>query len=151
MPRVLGPFRFVPISVAGWMNQRQQRIIDYLREENGFFASNSAGGGCGCPLPQRRLLTTEGECTANPCYVSAADVSPSRLHMARHSVTTCRTAAVLPWQPNGFQMPFAREGREGVLRESRLSVVGMRDLREAPRASGGTLVWRTAPVFGVQP
>jgi hypothetical protein len=31
-----------------------------------------------------------------------------------------------------------RYGREGVLRESRLSVVGMRDLREAPRASGGT-------------
>jgi hypothetical protein len=29
-----------------------------------------------------------------------------------------------------------RYGREGVLRESRLSVVGMRDLREAPRASG---------------
>ena len=31
-----------------------------------------------------------------------------------------------------------RQGREGVLRESLLSVVGMRDLREAPRASGGT-------------
>lgn len=31
-----------------------------------------------------------------------------------------------------------RQGREGVLRESRLSVVGVRDLREAPRASGGT-------------
>src|SRR5271157_240367 len=31
-----------------------------------------------------------------------------------------------------------RYGRERVLREARLSVVGMRDLREAPRASGGT-------------
>jgi hypothetical protein len=34
MPRVLDPFRFVLIAVAGWMNQRQLHIIDYLREEN---------------------------------------------------------------------------------------------------------------------
>ena len=34
MPRVLDPFRFVLIAVAGCMNQRQLQIIDYLREEN---------------------------------------------------------------------------------------------------------------------
>src|SRR3954452_2576907 len=34
MPRVLNPFQFVLIAVAGWMNQRQQHAIDYLREEN---------------------------------------------------------------------------------------------------------------------
>jgi putative transposase len=34
MPRLLDPFRFVLIAVAGWMNQRQLQIIDYLREEN---------------------------------------------------------------------------------------------------------------------
>jgi len=33
MPRVLDPFRFVLISIAGWMNQRQLQIIDYLREQ----------------------------------------------------------------------------------------------------------------------
>ena len=27
-------FRFVLIAVAGWMNQREYQIIDYLREEN---------------------------------------------------------------------------------------------------------------------
>jgi len=31
---VLDPFRFVLISIAGWMNQQQQQAIDYLREEN---------------------------------------------------------------------------------------------------------------------
>jgi hypothetical protein len=31
---VLDPFRFVPISIAGWMNQQQQPAIEYLREEN---------------------------------------------------------------------------------------------------------------------
>jgi hypothetical protein len=34
MPRVLDPFRFLLISVAGWMNQSQLQVIDYLREEN---------------------------------------------------------------------------------------------------------------------
>ena len=32
--KVLDPFRFLLISVAGWMNQQQQFAIDYLREEN---------------------------------------------------------------------------------------------------------------------
>jgi len=34
MLQVLDPFRFVLIAVAGWMNQREYQIIDYLREEN---------------------------------------------------------------------------------------------------------------------
>ena len=34
MLRVLDPFRFVLIAVAGWMNQRECQMIDYLREEN---------------------------------------------------------------------------------------------------------------------
>jgi hypothetical protein len=34
MSRFLDPFRFVLITVAGWMNQRQLQAIDYLREES---------------------------------------------------------------------------------------------------------------------
>src|SRR5512145_3128768 len=34
MPTVLDPFRFVLIAVAGWMNQCQLQMIEYLREEN---------------------------------------------------------------------------------------------------------------------
>ena len=34
MPTVLDPFQFVLIAVAGWMNQRQLHMIEYLREEN---------------------------------------------------------------------------------------------------------------------
>ena len=30
----MDPFRFVLIAVAGWMNQHQLHMIDYLREEN---------------------------------------------------------------------------------------------------------------------
>lgn len=32
--KVLDPYRFLLISVAGWMNQKQQDAIEYLREEN---------------------------------------------------------------------------------------------------------------------
>src|SRR5260221_8495548 len=31
MPRIVDPFRFVLIAVAGWMNQLQLQIIEYLR------------------------------------------------------------------------------------------------------------------------
>ena len=34
MSRVLDPFRFLLITLAGWMNQSQLDVIDYLREEN---------------------------------------------------------------------------------------------------------------------
>ena len=34
MPRVLDPIQFVLIALAGWMNHRQLKMIEYLREEN---------------------------------------------------------------------------------------------------------------------
>src|SRR3954465_6223136 len=34
MPRTLDPFQFLLVAIAGWMNQRQLQVIEYLREEN---------------------------------------------------------------------------------------------------------------------
>lgn len=34
MEKALNPLQFVVIVLAGWMNQRQQNVIEYLREEN---------------------------------------------------------------------------------------------------------------------
>ena len=34
MRPALDPFRLLLISLAGWLNQRQQEVIDYLQEEN---------------------------------------------------------------------------------------------------------------------
>ena len=31
MPRTLDPFQFLLVAVAGWMNRRQQQVIEYLR------------------------------------------------------------------------------------------------------------------------
>jgi putative transposase len=30
----LNPFSFLVVSIAGWINQRQQQLIEYLVEEN---------------------------------------------------------------------------------------------------------------------
>ena len=34
MTLALDPFRLLLISLAGWLNQRQQDVIDYLQQEN---------------------------------------------------------------------------------------------------------------------
>jgi hypothetical protein len=34
MPRMLDPFQFLLLSIAGWMNQHQQQVVEYVREEN---------------------------------------------------------------------------------------------------------------------
>src|ERR1700760_42823 len=34
MAKSVDPFRLLLIAVAGWMNHRQQQVIEYLREEN---------------------------------------------------------------------------------------------------------------------
>ena len=34
VPQVLDPFRFLLLTLSGWMNQHQQQVMEYLREEN---------------------------------------------------------------------------------------------------------------------
>ena len=34
MSKLLDPFRFLLVTVAGWMNQHQLQVIEYLREAN---------------------------------------------------------------------------------------------------------------------
>jgi hypothetical protein len=46
MSGVLDPFRFMLIAVAGWMNQRQLRVIAYLREENRVLREQLGGRPC---------------------------------------------------------------------------------------------------------
>ena len=48
----LDPFRFVLIALAGWMNQRQLQVIEYLREENRVLREQ---------LGERRLLLSDDQ------------------------------------------------------------------------------------------
>ena len=52
MLRALDPFRLLLIAVAGWMNQHQLLVIDYLREENRILREQLGG---------RRLRFTDGQ------------------------------------------------------------------------------------------
>ena len=52
MLRALDPFRFLLIAIAGWMNQHQLFVIDYLREENRILREQRGG---------RRLRFTDDE------------------------------------------------------------------------------------------
>ncbi len=43
MRLALDPLRLLLISLAGWLNQQAQDIIDYLQEENGVVVRNNSG------------------------------------------------------------------------------------------------------------
>jgi putative transposase len=61
MPRVLDPFRFVVIAVAGWMNQHQLQIIEYLREENRVLRGQLGGRRVRFNDDQRRRLASKAK------------------------------------------------------------------------------------------
>jgi hypothetical protein len=61
MPRVLDPFRFVLIAIAGWMNQRQLQMIDYLREENRVLREQLGGRRLRLNDDQRRRLAAKAK------------------------------------------------------------------------------------------
>jgi hypothetical protein len=49
----LDPFTFLIISIAGWMNQRQQQVIEYLVEENRVLREQ---------IGNRRMRLTDNQC-----------------------------------------------------------------------------------------
>jgi putative transposase len=59
MPQVLDPFRFVLLAVAGWMNQQQLELIEYLREENRVLREQLGGRRVRFNDDQRRRLATK--------------------------------------------------------------------------------------------
>jgi hypothetical protein len=59
--KVLDPFRFVLIAVAGWMNQQQQDAIDYLREENRILREQLGGRRLRLNDHQRRRLASRAK------------------------------------------------------------------------------------------
>jgi putative transposase len=61
MPRVLDPFRFVLIAVAGWMNQQQLQVIEYLREENHVLREQLGGRRLRFTDNQRRRLAAKAK------------------------------------------------------------------------------------------
>jgi len=61
MPRTLDPFRLLLVAVAGWMNQEQQQIIEYLREENRVLRAQIGDRRLRFDDDQRRRLAVRGK------------------------------------------------------------------------------------------
>jgi len=61
MSKILDPFRFVLIAVAGGMNQRQLQVIDYLREENRVLREQLGGRRLRLNDDQRRRLAAKAK------------------------------------------------------------------------------------------
>ena len=57
MPKVLDPFRFLLIAVAGWMNHHQLQMIEYLREENRVLRNTNFSGARLPPLEFKAVPT----------------------------------------------------------------------------------------------
>jgi hypothetical protein len=59
MAKLMDPFRFLMISLAGWMNQHHLQAIDYLREENCVFREQLGDRRLRLTDDQRRRLATK--------------------------------------------------------------------------------------------
>jgi putative transposase len=79
MQRVLDPFRFVLIAVAGWTNQRQLQMIDYLREEHRVLREQLGGRRVLNHDQRRRLAATAKELGRELLEEIATIVTPETL------------------------------------------------------------------------
>jgi hypothetical protein len=84
MPRVLDPFRFVLIAVAGWMNQRQLQIVDHLREENRVLREQPGGRRVRLNDNQRRRLTAKAKGFGRKLLAEVATIVTPETLLAWH-------------------------------------------------------------------
>src|SRR5580700_184972 len=84
MLRVLDPFRFVLVAVAGWMNQRQLQIIDYLREENRVLREQLGGQRVRLNDDQRRRLAAKAKGLGRKILAEVATIVTPETLLAWH-------------------------------------------------------------------
>ena len=84
MPRTLDPFRFVLIAVAGWMNQRQLQVIDYLREENRILQEQLGGRRLRLNDDQRRRLAVKAKGLGRKLLAEVATIVTPETLLAWH-------------------------------------------------------------------
>ena len=81
---VLDPFRFVLISVAGWMNQHQQQAIEYLREENKVLREQLGGRRLRFTDQQRRRLAAKAKGLGRRALAAVATIVTPETLLAWH-------------------------------------------------------------------
>src|SRR5712691_12536999 len=61
MPPVSYPLRFVFVALAGWVNQQQRDVVDYLQEENRALREQVGPGRLRFTDDQRRRLAAKAK------------------------------------------------------------------------------------------
>src|ERR1700741_3764517 len=84
MSGAVDPFRFVLIAVAGWMNQRQLQVIDYLREENRVLREQLGGGRPRLNDHQRRRLDAKAKGLGRKLLAEVATIVTPETLVAWH-------------------------------------------------------------------
>ena len=74
MPLDLSPLRFVTVALAGWLNQQQQDIIDYLREENKVLREQLGNRRLRLNDEQRRRLAARAKKLGHKVLVEVASI-----------------------------------------------------------------------------
>src|SRR6202140_2009548 len=80
----LDPFRFVLIAVAGWMNQHQLQVIDYLREENRVLREQLGGRRVRLNDDQRRRLAAKAKALGRELLAEVATIVTPETLLAWH-------------------------------------------------------------------
>src|SRR5258707_10371390 len=84
MSGVLDPFWFVLIAVAGWMNQRQLQVIDYLREENRVLREQLDGRRVRLNDDQRRRIAAKAKGLGRKLLAEVASIVTPETLLAWH-------------------------------------------------------------------
>jgi putative transposase len=84
MPRVLDPFQFVMLALAGWMNRHQLQIIDYLREENRVLREQLGGRRMRFNDGQRRRLAAKAKGLGRKLLAEVASIVTPETLLAWH-------------------------------------------------------------------
>src|SRR3954447_5161578 len=84
VPRVLDPFRFVLIAISGWMNQHQQQVIEYLREENRVLREQLGSRRLRFNNDQRRRLAAKAKGLGQKLLAEVATVVTPETLLAWH-------------------------------------------------------------------
>lgn len=84
MPKTLDRFSFLLFAVAGWMNQRQQHAIEYLREENRVLGAQIGSRRIRFTDNQRRSLAARARLLGRKLLAETATIVTPQTLLAWH-------------------------------------------------------------------
>src|SRR6516225_374815 len=118
----LDPFSFVVISIAGWINQRQQQVIDYLVEENRVLREQIGNRRLRFSDNQRRRLAARAKKLGRRLLAQVATIVTPETLMAWH-----RKLIAQKYDGTSFRTP----GRRRTAKEIAALVVRMAEENRA--------------------